>query len=326
MVVEDNPGDFALIEDYLLEKIAAPHIRRAKTYKEAWVLLTSQEIDFDTILLDLSLPDKSGTDLITNIIQLSPDCPVIVLTGYSDISFGIKSLSLGISDYLLKDELSSSPLYKSIIYSIERKKTLRRLEESEKKYSDLFQLSPQPMWVYDLETLSFLRVNYAAVKHYGYTEEEFLSMSVKDIRPIQDIPLIEEAIAMIKKHDQYYSIGIFRHTKKNGEIIYVEIQGNIIQFDGKKAELILASDITERFEHVKAIEKQNERLKEIAWTQSHVVRAPLARMMGIVNLISELQCASPECESLLGYLQHSCSELDTIIREIAKKASLIETK
>ncbi len=326
LVVEDNAGDFALIEDYLLEQIASPNIRHAKNYQEASALLRDAEAYFDVTLLDLTLPDKSGTELITNILTLSPDNPVVVLTGHADSSFAIRSLALGVSDYLLKDEMAPSSLYKSIIYSIERKKTLRRLEDSEKKYSDLFQLSPQPMWVYDLETLSFLRVNSAAVKHYGYSEEEFLSMTIRDIRPAQDVALIEQSVAFIKQHDQHYSSGTFRHTKKNGELIYVEIQGNIIQFDGKKAELVLASDITERFEHVNAIEKQNEKLREIAWTQSHVVRAPLARAMGIATLITELKAESTECSNLLGYLLASCAELDIIIRDIAQKASLVNAK
>jgi len=71
---------------------------------------------------------------------------------------------------------------------------------------------------------------------------------------------------------------------------------------------------------VEAIEKQNEKLKEIAWIQSHVVRAPLARMMGIANLVRELKTESAECDNLLGHLLNSCNELDTIIRDIATKS------
>jgi PAS domain S-box-containing protein len=270
--------------------------------------------------LDLTLPDKSGTELIADVIAISADCPVIVLTGYSNAAFGIKSLSLGISDYLLKDELSSPPLYKSILYSIERKKTLNRLEESEKRYSDLFHLSPLPMWVFDLETLHFMYVNTAAVKNFGYSQEEFLSMTIKDIRPVEDIPLMQDIVAKSLQFDKDYLHGPIRHLKKNGDIIYVDMQSNTIQFNGKLARLILAIDVTEKFKHVEAIEKQNEKLKEIAWIQSHVVRAPLARIMGIANLINDIKTESAECNALLAHLLRSCNELDVIIRDIANKS------
>src|SRR5690606_34852793 len=112
------------------------------------------------------------------VMALAKSTPVIVLTGYSDIDFGIKSLSMGISDYLLKEELSATSLYKSIMYSIERKEIYRTLKESEKRYKDLFHLSPEPMWLYDVETLKFLDINNAAIKHYGFSREEFLNMTI----------------------------------------------------------------------------------------------------------------------------------------------------
>ena len=173
LVVEDNPGDFALVEEFLIEQIGIGILTHAKTFKEAKNILSSGCSEFDVVLLDLSLPDKTGTPLIKEIVASCPNTPVIVLTGYSDFDFGVNSLSLGISDYLLKEELTAISLYKSILYSTERKKVVSALEESEKKYSELFHMSPQPMWVFDLETLYFLNVNNAAIKHYGYSHEEF---------------------------------------------------------------------------------------------------------------------------------------------------------
>src|SRR5690554_545446 len=124
LVVEDNRGDLLLIEDFLFEKISNPTIQEAKTFKEAKHFLEKGD-KFDAILLDLSLPDKSGEELLDEIVKISKSIPVIVLTGYADIAFGIKSLSLGIADYLLKDELTATSLHKSILYSIERKEVAR---------------------------------------------------------------------------------------------------------------------------------------------------------------------------------------------------------
>ena len=324
LIIEDNPGDFVIISEYLHEAFLKPVIHQASTFKEAKLLLEGIKRFFDIILLDLTLPDKSGTELISEIMLLSQDCPIIVLTGYSDIAFSIKSLSLGISDYLLKDELSSPPLYKSIVYSIERKKTLSTLTESEKRYSDLFHLSPQPMWVTDLETLHFLDVNNAALSHYQYSREEFFQMPISEIWPKEDLHQLDELLTTLRQHDQFLFQGIVRHKKKNGEIINVEIHSNTILFKGKKARLGLINDVTERIKYIGAIEKQNVKLKEIAWVQSHIVRAPLARMMGVMGLIKELKTAPSEFKELLGHLADSSTELDIIIRDIAAKTDRID--
>ena len=129
LVIEDNPGDFTLIEDYLREHIGSPQITHVEKFSEARSLLNSQKTSYDVILLDLSLPDKSGETLIIDINLLCPGCPVIVLTGYENFDFSIKSFSLGVADYLVKDDINASSLYKSIIYNIERKKTNIKLEE-----------------------------------------------------------------------------------------------------------------------------------------------------------------------------------------------------
>lgn len=323
LVIEDNPGDFALIEDFLDEQMSSPEIFQAKNFREGRFLLVEEKLAVNVILLDLSLPDKSGENLIMEIISLSAGIPIIVLTGYPDISFSVKSLSLGVSDYLLKDELSASNLYKSILYSIERKKKSAELEESEKRYSDLFQLSPQPMWVYDLETLKFLNVNDAAIRHYGYSLEEFRDMTIRDIRPAEELPKLEETLYLTRKKSTLHYSGISRHRKKNGEIIQAEIQSNSIYIEGRKARVVLINDITERLRYIEAIERQNQKLQEIAWLQSHVVRAPVARLMGIVDLIKNYQHSENEQKELLDHILISATELDGIIRDIANKTKHI---
>ncbi|QBZ96586.1 PAS domain S-box protein [Flavobacterium sangjuense] len=324
VVIEDNPGDYVLIEDYLQEHFVAQTISWAKNFKEAKSILTDPSFHCDLLLLDLSLPDKNGEELINEMSLLCHEIPLIILTGYSDFNFSLKSLSLGVSDYLIKDELDPHSLYKSIIYNIERKKTLLQLETSERRYSDLFHLSPLPMWVYDIDTLRFLDVNLAAEKHYGYSLQEFLGMTIKDIRPAEDIPELIKRIDLLNAKPGAYSIGNFRHQKKNGEIINVEIQSNVIPFQNTTGRLILANDITERVTYVEAIEKQNEKLKEIAWIQSHVVRAPLARMMSLIDIIKNYGIDDHDGESLLDNLLKSAEELDSIIKDITQKTEGIQ--
>lgn len=125
-----------------------------------------------------------------------------------------------------------------------RKRIEEALHDSEEQYRLLFESNPHPMWVYDLETFYFLAVNRAAIYHYGYSREEFLAMTIKDIRPLEDITALLDSISGIDTG--FNMAGIWRHRKKDGSIIYVEINAHTITFAGRRAEVVLANDVTER--------------------------------------------------------------------------------
>lgn len=325
LVVEDNPGDFTLVEDYILEYLTSPVVINSPDFNQTKQLLTGADSQtFDIIFLDLSLPDKQGEELIKEMLGICQGCPVVVLTGFTDINFSVKSLAMGISDYLLKDDLNPMSVYKSIIYNIERKKTLIEMQESEKRYSDLFHLNPEPMWVFDMETLGFLDVNASAVQSYGYSYDEFMSMTIKEIRPPEDVQIMNNAIEWVRNNPGGWLKNKFRHLKKNGEIIIVEIKNNSIWFKGREAQLILAHNITERVNYIKAIEEQNQKLSEISWMQSHIVRAPIARLMGLIDLIKHPASSEELKEELLGYVLISANELDQIVRDIMSKTEEID--
>lgn len=118
------------------------------------------------------------------------------------------------------------------------------LMESELRYRQMFHRNPHPMWVYDLQSLAFLDVNEAAVKGYGYSREEFLSMTIKEIRPPQDIPELVTNVGRAKQG--FRNSGIWRHVKKDGSVILVEISMHRFDYGGKDAELVLSHDVTAR--------------------------------------------------------------------------------
>jgi PAS domain S-box-containing protein len=321
LIIEDNGGDFTLIEEYIEECIHLPHIDHAETFEECLSLLQKEQSDYDVILLDLSLPDKYGDVLIEEILKVNKNIPVIVLTGFSDVEFSISSISRGISDYLLKDELTAALLYKSINYAIERKKRSTQLRSTERKYKSIFELNPQPMWVYDVETLRFLDVNMSAIKHYGFSKEEFLSMTIKEIRPLSEWDRLNTSLEKIKENPTLINAGNFRHQKKNGEIIIVEVSSCVIERDVRNVRLVNINDVTERVENLMAIEKQNKNLREIAWMQSHVLRAPLARILGLIDLIKITDDVSEENKKIIDYLLTSATDLDDVIKHITDKTS-----
>jgi PAS domain S-box-containing protein len=139
----------------------------------------------------------------------------------------------------------------------DQKRAETELRASEERYRLLFDSNPHPMWVYDLQTLEFMAVNNAAVEKYGYSREEFLSMTIKDIRPEEDVPALLESIDTIKEGVDY--AGLWRHRLKDGTIIDVEITSHKIEFDGRPADHVLANDVTERLRAVQALRYSEER-------------------------------------------------------------------
>jgi len=117
------------------------------------------------------------------------------------------------------------------------------MPDSEGQYQILFQANPLPMWVYDVQTFAFLAVNNAAIEHYGYSREEFLAMTILDIRPAEDVPRVKEVLPGIRAG--LHHAGVWRHRKKDGVIIEAEVSSQLLTFEGREARLVLARDITD---------------------------------------------------------------------------------
>ncbi|MGP1386580.1 MAG: PAS domain S-box protein [Thainema sp.] len=135
------------------------------------------------------------------------------------------------------------------------------LEAQEVTYRHLFDCNPQPMWVYDLETLRFLAVNDAAVVKYGYSRGEFLAMTIADIRPPEDMPRLLANVAQV---DSGLDLaGTWQHCLKDGQIIQVEIVSYALEFEGRRAELVMAQDITDRIRAEQALRQSEERYRQL---------------------------------------------------------------
>lgn len=135
-------------------------------------------------------------------------------------------------------------LMTALLFMFISKQKEKLLKSSEEKYRFMFDNNPQPNWIFDVNTLLFLEVNESAIRHYGYSKQEFLTMTIKDIHPTDDISNLLKDIKEL--HNSYNKAGEWKHLKKNGELIYVDIVSHSIIFNGGNSRHVLAHDITDR--------------------------------------------------------------------------------
>lgn len=173
----------------------------------------------------------------------------------------------------------------------ERKAANEQLKLEKEKYLELFNLSPLPQWVFDVETLQFLDVNNAAIKHYGYSKKEFLVMTIKDIRPAEDIKQLGKILKRTFKTGIFKS-RMVRHLNKSGELMHICLEANAVSFEGKVAMLVLAIDYTEKLKSERAMAASEQRFKALVQDGSDLV--------AILGPTGNYKYVSPTSKSILG--------------------------
>ena len=183
--------------------------------------------------------------------------------------------------------------------------TMRKILEaatiaSEQRYRELFLNNPVPIYIFDENTLEFIEVNDATVQNYGYSREDFASMTLKDIRLPEDIPDLLESITKLGK-DSFHSTSM-RHRRKDGTVFPVEITSHYLpEKNGRKTRLVMTIDITERLkaaEQMKLAKEKAEASDKLKTTFlnniSHEVRTPLNGILGFAEIMSQSDLSEEE--------------------------------
>lgn len=290
--LETNSGDFGLpvsrfSPDLQIESLFAIPIR-------------TPEHDWGILLVTLRHAPLFGQDDM-NLLSL--------LTGQTAVALD--------NARLLQEQSSLIGQLQTLNDSLENRVTERtaaleskqaELQQSESRYRELFDSNPQPLWVYDLESLAFLAVNDAAVLHYGYSRQEFMAMTIHGIRPPEELPALIQNLQT--RVPPFSSSGPWKHRKKDGTLIDVEISSHQVTFGDRPARLVQANDITLRLraeselrqaqaettrlnqvleqrvlERTTQLEAANKELEAFSYSVSHDLRAPLRHINGYVELV-----------------------------------------
>jgi PAS domain S-box-containing protein len=178
------------------------------------------------------------------------------------------------------------------------------------------------MWVYDLNSQKFLKVNQAAINKYGYSEEEFSVMTLKDIRPRSEWHKLEQSVK--KDYDaKYKDNNVWLHQTKSGKLIFVHIVSHSTNFEEHHGRLVTAIDVSDRVIVEQQMIGKNQLLEEILWQQAHELRAPLANILGLLHL-QEISIDQSDSDKIHSELKNSAIEMDNVIHKVVEKINSLE--
>jgi PAS domain S-box-containing protein len=194
---------------------------------------------------------------------------------------------------------------------------------SERNYRMLFEGHPQPMWLYDADSLAFLEVNDSAVARYGYSRDEFLAMTIKDIRPPEDVPKFLELYA--EPPPRIDRTGPWRHALKDGSTIEVLITSHAVVFGDHNARFVLAEDLTESQRLERELAQSHARADgnaelsrakdEMVSMVSHELRTPLASIVGFAELLATREVSPKQRKDYLAVMLQEGRRLTALVND-----------
>jgi two-component system, cell cycle sensor histidine kinase and response regulator CckA len=283
--VEDSEADLEPVIRELRRAGFAPSSTRVETAADMKAALVQHP--WDLVLSDYSMPHFSAPDAFAVLRESKLDIPFIIVSGTAGEDSAVHGMRLGVNDYLLKGNLSRlGPAIERELRERRAREARGRAEQelrhSEERYRAIFENNPVPLWVFDVESRRFLAVNDAAIRHYGYTRDEFNTLVVADIEP-PDEP--------------------GSHRTKDGRTIIVEKKAHDLEFEGRRATLVLVNDITARRQAEETLRKTEEQLRHaqkmeavgsLAGGVAHDFNNILSVILGYSNLVlSELGPTDP---------------------------------
>ncbi len=203
------------------------------------------------------------------------------------------------------DDGAGKPLMTGTIIDItERRENLARLERAEQEFRELFDLNPLPFWVFDVRSLRFLAVNEAAIRKYGYSRDEFLTMTILQIRAPEDHAAVRVSVGDAMEPRE--SERVWLHYARDGRPMYVRVHSSSIQFDGQAARLVLAEDVSERVAYE----------EDLAWRATHDESTGMLKLRALMAQVDE---RSPAWETDYGVAYVQLRDLEIVSPTLGRR-------
>jgi two-component system cell cycle sensor histidine kinase/response regulator CckA len=247
LLVEDTDADAQLVLR-ALRKTHGPFEHRVASTAES-IVRELRGFKPQIVLTDHHLPGFTGHDALQIILAEAPGTAVIVVTGSLSEEGAADYIKAGATDFVVKDNLHrlEAAVTRALMLASANEKQRRaeeRLAAEQERQRAFFSASPLPMWIYDRSTLALVDVNDRAVEHYGYSRAEFLRMTIRDLRPEEELARFDETLAI--QQQARYNAGIWKHRKKDGTIIEVDVVTTDLLIEGRQLRLAALNDVTEQ--------------------------------------------------------------------------------
>ena len=295
LLVEDNPGDARLIREILNEapdvSFDVVHAQRLETGLERLAC-----DDIDVLLLDLSLPDSQGMETLARAHKASPDTAIIVLTGLDDEEAAIEAVRQGAQDYLVKGRIDGDLLVRAIRHAVERKLVSGALLESERRYSDMINQSPDAVVSVDAHG-NLLSFNPAAEQVSGYTADELLGRSFEEVALLtpDSLARLNEEFARCLAGEERPPYEV-TWVHKDGSLRSIEVNGRLVRSNGESAGVLATCrDVTARVETEDALRESQKQLMQsekmaaigqLAAGVAHEINNPVGFVMSNIGTLT----------------------------------------
>jgi PAS domain S-box-containing protein len=321
LLIEDHPGDARLLQELLLDAQSMPfQLEQVDHLSQG--LQRLQAGHFDVILLDLSLPDSNGFDTFLRLHHCVGHVPILVITGLNDETLAVRAVQEGAQDYLVKGQVTSDLLMRSIRYAIERKRAEHKICEQ----AALLNITSDAILVCDLDH-RILFWNKGAEHLYGWTAEDVLSHSISNILQQSSLSELQEAKAILLQQGEWS--GELHQTTRNGKAIVIASRWTLMRNDdyNPKSILIVSTDITEK----KTLETQSlraqrmESLGTLASGLAHDLNNILTPILSTAQLLQiKFPHADQRSQQLLKMLELNTKRGAALVQQVLSFARGIE--
>ncbi|MFK7937285.1 MAG: response regulator [Saprospiraceae bacterium] len=308
LLIEDNPGDARLVEILLMESdLLDCEIEHRMSLGDGIEALKNSD-DYGAILLDLTLPDSRGFETLERLLGQFPNNNVIVLTGLSDKSLGLKAVKAGAQDFLIKGAFDSDSLAKSLRYSIERSNVLQSLEDSRERYQSIFNQSRDAIYITDLVG-KLIDFNPATAKLFSFSKEE-LEQIPNINQQYQDVANRNIFLDLLRRNGTVTEFPLLA-IRRTGERRHCLVSATRIENDEGAGYNCIVRDITEQkmteeMRKARDVARQSAQMKEqFIASISHEMRTPMNAILGMSNLMIQTELDGEQHEYVSSIKQSS---------------------